>query len=329
VAATPDQVWDAITNPELTRRYYFDTAVESDWRAGAEYAYRAANGQPAAQGTILEIDPPRLLRLTAALLITPATSADPPHRVTWEITPAGPRTQLQVTCDGYPEENATYRLNATGMNSILKGLAAVVDSELAAELRRVDRISQPVVKELTPERAGDLLGFFGGEAFRDNPAWASCYCMAHHFSGDQDEWARRSAAENRSDQEARILGGRARGLIAYVDDHPVGWCNACARSDLLAFDRRPDLRTDDAERVGSIHCFVISPRYRRHGLARLLLNEACDYLRKLGFEIAEAYPGREAGSDARAYRGTLPMYLAAGFQPYREAGGLVLVRKPL
>jgi GNAT superfamily N-acetyltransferase len=280
-------------------------------------------------GTILEIDPPRLLRLVAALLVTPATSDDPPHRVTWEITPAGPRTMLRVTCDGYPAENATYRLNETGMDGILKGLAAVVDSDLAGQLQRLDRIGPPVVRELTPERADDLLGFFDGEAFRDNPAWASCYCMGHHFSGDAEEWARRSAAENRGDQEARIRSGRAHGLIAYVDDHPVGWCNACARNELLAFDRRPELRTDDAERVGSIHCFVISPRYRRHGIARLLLNAACDHLRTLGFEIAEAYPGREAGSDAQAYRGTLPMYLAAGFQPYREGRGIVLVRKSL
>src|SRR5947209_6983769 len=100
IAATPEQVWDAITNPEMTRRYYFDTAVESDWKAGAEYVYRAANGQPAMQGTILEIEPFRLLRLTAALLITPATSADPPHRVTWEIMPTRPRTLLRVTSDG-------------------------------------------------------------------------------------------------------------------------------------------------------------------------------------------------------------------------------------
>ena len=43
----------------------------------------------------------------------------------------------------------------------------------------------------------------------------------------------------------------------------------------------------------------------------------------------EAYPRSETGSDPGAYRGPLEMYLRSGFEPYREAGRTLIVRKPL
>ena len=48
-----------------------------------------------------------------------------------------------------------------------------------------------------------------------------------------------------------------------------------------------------------------------------------------GFEIAEAYPRQEAQNEAANYHGPLAMYLAAGFEPVREADGIVIVRKTL
>lgn len=55
----------------------------------------------------------------------------------------------------------------------------------------------------------------------------------------------------------------------------------------------------------------------------------CRGLRARGLSVAEAYPRRDPASDARAYHGPLEMYLRAGFTPYREAGGWVIVRKDL
>ena len=86
---------------------------------------------------------------------------------------------------------------------------------------------------------------------------------------------------------------------------------------------------DQPEDVGSVYCFVIAPPYRRQGLARRLLDTACEGFRGQGLKIAEGYPPREARSAAGAYHGPLEMYLAAGFQRYREAPRQIIVRKPL
>ena len=81
--------------------------------------------------------------------------------------------------------------------------------------------------------------------------------------------------------------------------------------------------------MGSIVCFVIAPQYRRHGIARLLLDAACDLLARQGFAIAEAYPTKRAGSDAVLYRGPLQLYFDAGVDAHRDGPRSVAVRKAL
>lgn len=194
---------------------------------------------------------------------------------------------------------------------------------------RLTQISTPVIRALTPDLLADYLRFFDRDAFADNPAWASCYCRYYHFPGPEDEWRHCSAAENRAAVSELIRAGKAHGYLAYVDDQPAGWCHAAPRTELPHFDRFAQFRTEDPERVGAIVCFVIAPPYRRHGLARRLLDAACEGFRRRGLAFAEAYPAQEPESEAAAYHGPLPMYRAAGFSPYRELDRYVIVRKPL
>lgn len=98
---------------------------------------------------------------------------------------------------------------------------------------------------------------------------------------------------------------------------------------MVGLDRFATFKTDDAERVGSIVCFVIAPQYRRHGIARLLPDAACDLLARQGFAVAEAYPTKRVGSDAVLYRGPLQLYFDAGFETHRDGPRSVAVRKAL
>jgi GNAT superfamily N-acetyltransferase len=178
-------------------------------------------------------------------------------------------------------------------------------------------------------RLADFLRFFDRLAFMDNPLWSRCYCMYYQFPGTEEGWERRSATQNREEKRELIRAGRAHGYLAYVDDRPVAWCHAAPRSALPGLDRVEEFRTADADRVGAIACFVVAAPYRRQGLARQLLEAACDGFRTDGLAVAEAYPLREAASDARAYHGPLDLYLAAGFHPYRESARFVVVRRDL
>ncbi|HEY8173894.1 MAG TPA: GNAT family N-acetyltransferase [Dehalococcoidia bacterium] len=185
------------------------------------------------------------------------------------------------------------------------------------------------IRELEPGMLGDFLQFFDRDAFMDNPMWSSCYCLYYH-TNDQDAWEKRTAEENRRDKSDLIRTGVARGLLAYVDGKPAAWCHAARRTGLPSLDAHDDTRIeDDPATVGSIVCFVVAAPYRRQGIATALLDRACVSLRDMGMTIAEAYPPREASSDARNYHGPLDMYLAARFKPHKVGEHYAIVRKAL
>lgn len=91
------------------------------------------------------------------------------------------------------------------------------------------------IRPLTAERLEDYLRFFDHDAFPDNPAWAGCYCYAHHFAGSNEAWEARSAAENRREVSELILAGRQQGVLAYRGPRVVGWCQASLKADLPVF----------------------------------------------------------------------------------------------
>jgi uncharacterized protein YndB with AHSA1/START domain len=53
-----EKLWQALTDPEFTRRYWFDTTQESEWKPGASWRIIFADGRTADSGEIVEIDAP-------------------------------------------------------------------------------------------------------------------------------------------------------------------------------------------------------------------------------------------------------------------------------
>ncbi len=96
---------------------------------------------------------------------------------------------------------------------------------------------------------------------------------------------------------------------------------------LHALDGEP---TDDAEQLGAIVCFLVEPSHRGQGVARRLLDAACEGLRAQGLKVVEANPRTGSKSAAENHFGPLSMYLAAGFSLHREDDdGSVYVRRAL
>lgn len=168
---------------------------------------------------------------------------------------------------------------------------------------------------LSPQRLADFMAFFDGEAFSDNPKWSSCYCQCFYEDHAKVHWPSRTAAENRACAGQRIAQGEMQGLLAYSAGKVVGWCNAAPRPLLHALDAEP---IADAQQVGTIVCFLVAPGVRGRGIAKALLEAACEQLRSQGLRSVQANP-RPAGttSSAANHYGPLSMYLAAGFSVQR------------
>ena len=189
-------------------------------------------------------------------------------------------------------------------------------------------MNQPIVqvRALTPGSCPDFLKFFDGTAFSDNPKWSSCYCQCFYEDHRVVKWSERTAPENRARACERIDGGLMQGTCIF-GRYPVGWCNAAPRTLLHALNDEP---IRDAEQVGAIICFLVEPSHRGRGVARQLLEAACDGLRRQGLLVAEGNPRTATDSAAANHFGPLRLYLSAGFSVYREDDdGSVYVRRTL
>lgn len=171
------------------------------------------------------------------------------------------------------------------------------------------------IAPLTAARLTDWLQFFDNDAFVDHPEWAFCYCRSMHADTSVKKWEEHTAAENRRAVIPLIQQGGLQGLLAYADGKVVGWCHAAPTALVPALDDEPGA-TDEG--VGNIVCFVVSSAWRRRGVARRLLDSACNTLRQQGLTVAQAYPARQAESPGGLHFGPLHLFLDAGFTVWRD-----------
>ena len=130
IKATPEAIWQAITDPDFTERYYHGSRIISDWEVGSEYRYVQPDGSVGIEGVVLEIDPPRRLVQTFSMRFRPELRADRPSRITWEIEPNGDVCKLTVVHDDFDGETETYKTVASpgGKRSILASMKSLLET---------------------------------------------------------------------------------------------------------------------------------------------------------------------------------------------------------
>ena len=322
---SPAAAWAALT-AQGRRDWYYRLVPDGDFTAGRQIKWSDVTGRLAEESELVEVKAPERMVLKSRFVFAPSFAAAEPHLVTWdvELTPEGSQVRLS-----WRAGDLVAGLFESEAGSLLQGLRLAVDPVARAELARLSEIGEVSIHDVTPERVGDYQEFFDHHAFRDFPAWQSCYCMETHRTQSDDEWAARTAGDNRRDMSEMINRRQVTGLLAYEGGKPVGWCNYGETTRLGGLMHRFSLSAPDYEGVGSVACFVIAAPYRGHGLASRLLDAAIDRLRERGIRAVEAYPARTPDSPQTNYRGPLSMFLRAGFEPYRETELHTIVRKTL
>ena len=111
------------------------------------------------------------------------------------------------------------------------------------------------------------------------------------------------------------------GLVAYLDDQPVGWCAVEPRpaySGLLANFRVPwEGRTEDKsdESIWAVTCVFARAGFRRRGISRALVLAAVDFARERGARVIEGYPMTTNSALAEELHvGSHAAFVAAGFR---------------
>jgi uncharacterized protein YndB with AHSA1/START domain len=105
IRTTPQQLWDAITDPATRQKYHFGSTINSDWTVGSAYQLIHAGAErPLMEGENLEVDRPRRLVQTLRALWGPEAERGGTSRLTWEIEPVGDSCRLTLIHDQLPED---------------------------------------------------------------------------------------------------------------------------------------------------------------------------------------------------------------------------------
>jgi uncharacterized protein YndB with AHSA1/START domain len=126
IYTTRQKVWDAITKPEFTYRYWLHTNV-SDWKVGSrwEHQHGDGSGKVMIDGTVLESDPPRRLVMTW----TRPDHSQEPSRVSFDIEDyADGLVSLTVTHDQLEHDPAMASSISGGWPKVLSNLKSLLET---------------------------------------------------------------------------------------------------------------------------------------------------------------------------------------------------------
>ena len=133
IRAKPSEVWDALTNPEKTKKYFFHSKVFSDWKPGSEIIFKGKIllvKKFEMNGMILKIEKNKLLKYT----LKNGKQEDDSEgfsTVTDILSYENGETTVTILDDVGSGEGAEkrYERSEKGWDKVLKGLKKTVEEE--------------------------------------------------------------------------------------------------------------------------------------------------------------------------------------------------------
>jgi uncharacterized protein YndB with AHSA1/START domain len=131
IAAPPDAVWRALTDPDLIAQYMHGTTVETEWVEGTPIVWRGEwqGREYEDKGEVQVVDAPSRLAVTHWSPLT--GEADEPanyHHVRYDLEQLGSdRTRLTLTHGNSPTQEAADAMIENGWRPTLEGIKQVVE----------------------------------------------------------------------------------------------------------------------------------------------------------------------------------------------------------
>jgi len=132
--------------------------------------------------------------------------------------------------------------------------------------------------------------------------------------------------ENKPDGNKKLMKqlvkkGMPQGLIAFLNNEPVGWIAMAPREDYMRIENsRVFMRIDDKP-VWSITCFFIKKEYRHKGLSGQLIKGAIDFAKTKKIKTLEAYPAIPYSENVPhpfLWVGVLSSFISNGFKIVKQ-----------
>jgi len=128
IRATPEKVWQALTEPEFTRQFWAGTSQECEWKVGASWRIIIPDGRVADQGEVLEFEPHRRLVLSWRNEFKPELRQEGYSRLTWLLEPEGDMVRLTVRHEIARPQSRLVEAVSRGWPLILASLKSLLET---------------------------------------------------------------------------------------------------------------------------------------------------------------------------------------------------------
>ena len=135
IETTPEKLWEALTSSDFSRRYWFGTELQSDWKIGSPFAL-VTNGVTSDVGEVLEFDSPRRLSYTFNHILRDDLRNAEPTKVVFTLEPHGPLVKLTLTHEGFAGADKLRSAISTGWPAILSSLKSLLETGTALAIPR-------------------------------------------------------------------------------------------------------------------------------------------------------------------------------------------------
>jgi uncharacterized protein YndB with AHSA1/START domain len=124
IASTPDKVFEALTDAQMSEQYWHGNSVVSDWKVGSPFGIHLPHRDRDVTGEVLEYDPPR--RLAYSFLHHPS-EGEKPSRVTFELEPQRDQVKLTMVHDRFEPGSTVLEKISVGWPLILSSLKSYIE----------------------------------------------------------------------------------------------------------------------------------------------------------------------------------------------------------
>jgi uncharacterized protein YndB with AHSA1/START domain len=136
IRTTPEKLWQALIDPEFTRRFWCGTTQESQWKPGASWQIMIPDGRVADSGQVLEIEPHRRLVLSWRNEFRPELRAEGYSRMTYELEKVGESVKLTIIHEMDKPESKFIQAVSNGWPHILASLKSLLETGESLEETR-------------------------------------------------------------------------------------------------------------------------------------------------------------------------------------------------
>lgn len=129
INASVDAVWDALTRPEIIKKYFFGTDAHTDWKPGHKITFTGEweGKKYEDKGTIIDVQPKKLIRYNYWSEMSGIE--DKPENyvvITYELSEKNGKTHLDLRQENIPDEKTKVH-SEENWNKVLESMKQLIE----------------------------------------------------------------------------------------------------------------------------------------------------------------------------------------------------------